>query len=274
MSGRTDQYQPVEVTTRLFDGQSMRVLVPEIVGTELCRRGRIEPQVTALLVDHLRPGMGFVDVGAHYGYFSVVASRLVGPAGRVVAFEPGRETARLLEANVAHLDNVVIERAAVHAHGGSLELTDFGPAASALNTVTGQARVPRDERGRLRGRRYWVPTVSLDDYSAEHDLRPDFVKLDAEGAELDILEGAQRLLRTVAPVLIVETGDYQDMVAPSTALSIDLLESLGYVAYDYDGGLRPHRRRDRYGYGNLIFASPERSERLAVRRRRAGSRRD
>ncbi len=255
------------MTTRLFDGQTLRVRVPEIVGTELCRRGRIEPAVTALLVEQLRPGMVFVDVGAHYGYFSVIASRLVGATGKVVAFEPGRGTARLLEANVGRLDNVVIERAAVHARRGSMELTDYGPADSALNTVTGQARVPHDERSQLRGMRYRVPTVSLDEYVAEHDLRPDFVKLDAEGAELDILEGAQQLLRTHAPVLIVETGDYPDMVSPATAASIELLESIGYAAFDYERGLQPHRRQDRYGYGNLIFANPDRAALASVRRR-------
>src|SRR3954468_7115002 len=115
----------MEVTCRLFDGQALRVVLPEIVGTDLYRHGLIEPPMTQFLLTHLRPGMVFVDVGAQYGYFTVVASRLVQPAGVVVAFEPGRDAARVLRRNVAHLPGVVVEEAAVHARSGTVELTDF-----------------------------------------------------------------------------------------------------------------------------------------------------
>jgi hypothetical protein len=52
----------VGVTTTLFDGQSLRVVLPEVVASDLFSRGWIEPDVTTMLADHLRPGMTFVDV--------------------------------------------------------------------------------------------------------------------------------------------------------------------------------------------------------------------
>lgn len=244
---------PMEATCRLFDGQHLRVVLPEIVGAELYRHGVIEPPVTALLLDRLRPGMVFIDVGAHYGYFTLIASRLVRPNGTVVAFEPGRAAACLLRKNVAHLDCVVVEEAAVQAEKGTGELTDFGSRHSALNTMLSAARVPARERRRLRPYVYQVPTVSLDEYTAVHEIRPDIVKLDAEGAELAILIGMQGLLRTVRPLVVLETGDYDGMVSPATSASIDLLEGAGYRCFEYDGHFRPHRRRGSYGYGNLFF---------------------
>jgi len=243
----------MEVTCQLFDGQQLRVVLPEIVGVDLYRHGLIEPPVTAMLLDRLRPGMVFIDVGAHYGYFTLLASRLVRPNGTVVAFEPSRFAARLLRRNVGHLDGVVVEEAAVQAATGMAELSDFGSRHSALNTTLRDARVPARERRRLRPHVYQVPTVSLDEYTAVHEIRPDIVKLDAEGAEVAILTGMHDLLRTARPLVVLETGDYDDMASPATSASIDLLEGVGYRCFEYDGRLRPHRRRGSYGYGNLFF---------------------
>src|SRR2546423_1553869 len=176
-------FGPTEVTCRLFDGQHLRVVLPEIVGTDLYRHGLIEPALTRLLVDRLRPGMVFVDVGAQYGYFSLLASRLVRPSGKVIAFEPGRDAARILRHNVGHIDGVVVEQAAVTERGGDVQLLDFGRRHSAVNTTLAGARVPPAERRRLHARAYEVPAVSLDEYAVVHGIRPDVVKLDAEGAE-------------------------------------------------------------------------------------------
>ena len=245
---------PTEVTCELFDGQHLRVALPELEAIDLYRHGLIEPPVTAMLLDRLRPGMAFFDVGAHYGYFTVLASRLVGPTGTVVAFEPSRSAARLLTQNVNHLDRVVVEHVAVQAETGTALLSDFGPRHSALNTVLDGARVPARERRRLRKNVYEVPAVSLDDYTATHNLRPAIVKLDAEGAELAILTGMRDVLRSASPLVVLETGDYQGMAAPATSECIDVLETMGYRPFEYDNGLRPHDRRDSYGYGNLFFS--------------------
>ena len=247
--------EPCEVVTcRIFTGDRMQVVVPEIVGDELRRQGFIEPALTAALLNILRPGMVFVDVGAHYGYYSLVASRRVGPSGAVIALEPGRAVLPLLRANTAGAGNVVVDPVAACARTGPVLLRDFGPGNSALSTILPGARVPAAERARLRADGYTVPGVALDDHLLGRGLRPGFVKLDAEGAELDILRGMGRILEEVGPVLAMEVGDYDGMPSPSTAASLDHLEGRGYRAWEWSAGaLRPHARRDRYGYGNLVF---------------------
>jgi FkbM family methyltransferase len=242
------------VTCELFTGQRMRVVRREIVGAELCRTGFIEAPVTRFLLRHLRPGMVFVDVGAHYGYHSLVASLVVGH-GRVVSLEPGRGVFPLLAANVAGAGNVDALPVAAFSGEATLHLRDFGPHYSALSTLLPSARVPPAERRGLRGGTYPVRAVALDDLLDAAGLVPDVVKLDAEGAELAILGGMRRLLEQVGPVVTLETGDYDGMASPATAECLDLLAAHGYRAYEPDavGDLRPHRRRPHYDYGNLFL---------------------
>jgi FkbM family methyltransferase len=245
---------PRPLDVELFSGDRLRVLVPEIVGDALARDGHIEPAVTRAVLRWLRPGSVFVDVGAHYGYFSRLAERVVQPGGTVVAFEPARGTCEVLRRNLGGRPGVRIEDVALGEEDGVLALRDYGPGHSALNTVLGGARVPPDERDGLHGETYDVGVTSLDAYTERTGLVPDVVKLDAEGAELAILRGMAGLLATAAPKLVLETGDYDDMESPATAASIELLEGHGYRAYEDVGGtLQPHRHQDRYVYGNLFL---------------------
>lgn len=242
------------VTCRIFTGQRMRVVVPEIVGDELCRHGRIEPDLTQVLLDTLRPGMVFVDIGAHYGYHSLVASGAVGPSGTVIALEPGRAVLPLLRENTAGVANITVEAVAACARTGPVLLRDFGVGNSALSTIHAAARVPPAERERLQATTYEVDGVALDDHLLARGIRPDFVKIDAEGAELDILRGMRRILTEVGPTVAMEVGDYEGMTSPATAASLDCLEGFGYRALEWRAGaLHPHRRCTRYGYGNLFF---------------------
>jgi FkbM family methyltransferase len=244
---------PVEMDCRLFTGQRMRVLLPELVGAEIYRNAYIEPNMTRVLLSHLRPGMTFVDVGAHYGYHSLVASEAVGPRGRILAFEPGQRTFQLLSRNVGWLENVSVHSLALASRSGTRDLLDFGYRHSALNTMMGSARVPEAERRQLRGTTYPVACVTLDEFLLSAGLMPDIIKLDAEGSELSILRGMRRILAEGNPMVTVETGDYEGMQSPATTASIDFLNTLGYRCLEYANGLRPHSRRSSYGYDNLYF---------------------
>ena len=99
--------------------------------------------------------------------------------------------------------------------------------------------------------------MAIDDYVEQTRRVPNLIKVDAEGAELDILHGMRRTLHDAAPVLSIETGDYDDMDSPATASSISFLDDMGYRCYEYRGRLQPHERTARYDYGNLFFVKDD-----------------
>ena len=146
----------------------------------------------------LRPGMTAMDVGAHAGYYTVLFSRLVGPVGRVFAFEPHPTTFAVLERNVRRrsLANVTLSAAAVSDRDGEGDLWET--AVSVGHTLL--AAKP----GTGRARR--VPTVRLDTAARGHAVeRVDLVKIDVEGAEAEVLAGmAELAARSPALSVILE----------------------------------------------------------------------
>lgn len=245
---------------KLFTGERLAVVLPELAGLDLYRHGCIEPDLTAVVLRRVEPGMTFIDVGAHYGYYTSLARSLVGEEGLVVAFEPGRESFAWLSRNLGWRRNVRLENAAVGARTGLSVLRDFGSRKSALNTLQREARAPLPERENLRPRECVVRCVRLDDYVAEAKIRPDFVKIDAEGSELDVLLGMEQTLREGRCVVSLEVGDYPGSSAALSSECISLMGQFGYSCFEGRGGmLVPHQPRHRYNYGNLCFLNEHRT---------------
>lgn len=139
----------------------------------------------------LRPGDTFVDVGANIGYYTRMGSRIVGSGGRVLAFEPSPAAYKLLVRNTETLQNVELVRAAV---SNNFEDVEFGIRAkgdmSSMDT--------RDALETIR-----VPSVTLDGILAQHPA-VRLIKIDVEGFERAVLEGAQQCLLNQRPVVCFE----------------------------------------------------------------------
>lgn len=144
----------------------------------------------------LKPGGAAVDVGANIGYNTVYAARLVGPAGQVVAIEPAADNLRILRENVAAnaLPNVTVHAVAA---GRTAEMRDLylRGDVSAVNSL-----FPDSVYAAVTGTEP-VRVMPLDDLV---DFNPDLVKIDVEGAELDVLAGMSRILGHRAIQLLVE----------------------------------------------------------------------
>jgi FkbM family methyltransferase len=237
------------VTARTFFGRTMRVHLPDLVGAKLYQYGYFEEGLTRVLIDRLPAGGIFVDIGAHVGYYTVLAAQLAGAAGRVVAFEPTPRTRTELSFNTADLDNVTVVPLAAWDAPARLTLQDFGWRQSSFNSVM----APR-LRGKPRCENIEVEAVAVDDWLAQHGIVPSFIKIDAESAEHRVLQGLRRTIERHHPILSLEIGDYDLPGVPRSADLIRSLVALGYDAWQYDDGkLVPHRIVDSYGYDNLIF---------------------
>lgn len=169
--------------------------------------GAHEVAVQQTIADLLKPGMTFWDVGAHIGFFSLLASRRVGARGRVHAFEPMAQNRARLEAAIAAngLTNVTVHELALGRVGGDALL--YPHESSLMWTLCPEPGRPGGVTVRCR---------SLDEV-AESAGSPDLIKVDAEGAEVDVLRGGLRLLSRLRPPLVVEFSS-DAVVADARAL--------------------------------------------------------
>lgn len=165
--------------------------------------GDHEPWVQEILQRNLEPGDCFCDVGAHTGFFSLIAARLVGEKGLVVPLEGDPENAALLHANAArnNMPQVKLIEAAAWSSSGQLR---FEQANAASNRTEGHVAAG----GGAGARAITVAAVTLDGLFFHQQLRgPQLVKIDVEGAEWEVLQGAQRLLRELRPQVVCEVHD-------------------------------------------------------------------
>ncbi len=157
-----------------------------------------EPEVQEVLRQNLRPGMTFYDVGANIGFFSLLAARLVGKEGRVIAFEADPEIAARLREHVTRneFDWITVEQQAVWSEPRTVFFARTDPATSPDRGLGHVVEVSA-------GDTIHVDAVSLDDYTRTQPL-PDFLKWDVEGAEVEVFRGAARLLKEKRPGIICE----------------------------------------------------------------------
>jgi FkbM family methyltransferase len=172
----------------------------------LDKRNAYEPDVSAALEALVRPGWTCADVGAHHGAITRRLARLVGPTGRVIAFEAHPDNVRELERTLAaeHLDaRVRIENLAVTDGSRTrVELHSGRRHSSAEWNIVGT-----DLEGRPTPPELEVRATSLDAYFESQGVAVDLVKIDVEGAEREVFVGMRRLLRERRPELVLEFHD-------------------------------------------------------------------
>ncbi len=160
-----------------------------VIAREACLTGRTAPAETAALRASLPPGGTFVDVGANWGYFTLVAAHAVGPAGRVVALEPDPRVHAELAANLARNGIRNVTALAVAASDQAGEATLAGYADADRNRgVSSLVAAPAGDAPSFA-----VRTAPLDDLLDEQGIGAvDLVKIDVEGAEELVVRGMTR----------------------------------------------------------------------------------
>ena len=243
----------IPVYTNTFFGRKMKVVLPEPVSTSIWRFGLFEENLTAFMLNYLKPGMVFYDIGAHFGFFSLLASHMVGNSGQVHAFEPTRSTFDMLKENTKDIKNIFVNQNAMWSQSASIPFNDFGIAYSAFNSAYDPRFNDSDKRN-AKADKYEVRAISIDEHAESVGRFPDFIKIDAESAEQEILKGMERTFERTKPMIALEVGDW---AITNVASSQDLVKNLlnrGYEALEfYNGTIRPHILRDKYEYNNILF---------------------
>lgn len=179
--------------------------------THGCWLGSYEYEKQHLFRQLIMPGSVVFDIGANVGFYTLLASVLVGRQGRVVAFEPLPRNLSYLRKHLAlnHIENVKVVGDAVADKAGTVTFDTGGnPSMGRINS----------------GGSFQVNTIALDEQiDLGHLPKPNFMKIDVEGAELLVFKGAKSLLEQSHPTIFLATHGVE-----VHAQCCELLHSLGY----------------------------------------------
>lgn len=177
--------------------------------------GCYEPHVCKCLETLLADGDVFVDIGAHIGYVTAIAAQRVGSHGRVFSFEPDPFLHERLARNVAHRPWVQTFRCAIWKETGA---QIFERSSSEGESGWGTLTSVRDLK---KGEHIDVHSTSLDDWAIRSQVdRIQAIKIDAEGSEISILEGASDTIARLRPIIIMELNDTVLRQAGASALAL------------------------------------------------------
>ncbi|NEO36987.1 MAG: FkbM family methyltransferase [Moorea sp. SIOASIH] len=187
-------------------------------------RGTYELPLQNALASCLNRDHIFYDIGANIGFFTIIAAKLVGSSGQVYAFEPVPNNADIILRNVElnSFSNVTVFPQAVSDSTGTGELLLAHHSGGATLATAG---TPPDLRGEMT-----VDLVSIDDLVSQKTLKPPtVVKIDVEGAEINVLRGMIQTIKEFQPILIYEVDDGNQESFKLKNKTIEMfIDSLGY----------------------------------------------
>jgi len=213
--------RPYLLERQVETGARMRLGLIDVIERQLLLSGSWDDDVGQFMSASVRPGSTVIDVGANIGYFTLLASTLVGDRGIVLAIEPSqRNLSRLCE----HLwlnragNVLVLSLAAGRCNGvPSISFPTYNNAGAATLRAVSTVQSQRTLQ------------IALDDVFDAHSLSPDFIKLDVEGYELEALKGMEHTLRRCKPMVVCElTESFLRELGQSARELLAFMEGLGY----------------------------------------------
>ena len=179
------------------------------------------------------------DVGANIGKYSVLLSRICGQSGRVWAFEPVPDTYWRLRETLAlnRCDNVTTVQAAMCHKSGKIDINLFAPEYCGWNSIGLPEMITPTGKRVSPDKSVEVPSLTIDEFCDSNGIdKIDFLKVDVEGFEAHVFQGAARMLREhrVGCVCFEVSKAPLKASATSSRAIFEILESFGYRAYGFD----------------------------------------
>jgi FkbM family methyltransferase len=214
---------------------------------------KFEINESSFIKAFLKKGDNFIDIGANIGYFSLMASKIVGAMGNIFAFEPSKNNLIRLNENIKlnNFSNIKTIQKAVSNSIGELDLFISNDGYDAWNTFA---------------KPFWFKnystektfTTTLDSFISELEISNlKLIKIDVEGWELNVLKGAENFLKTNIEVcLLIEFVEENLETAGISCIELyNYLSDLGYLLFKINKkGLNLEKKAENYRYENLIAA--------------------
>ena len=230
--------QPFAMRTRHY--HLMAAPTRDNLTRAIIRRGHWEPLETKVFIGLLKPGAMVVDAGANFGHYALTAANIVGSGGQVIAFEPHPKTYRLLAANAALLSTDNLRAIQAGLSDTSEEINLY----SDTENPGGHSFFEWNLRG-SDGVKETVPVYSLDDFLKKElpGKRLDVLKIDVQGSEMHLLNGAKETITKDKPSVLCEvTPDALQRAGSSHSELLKFFKDLKYqmtVIDSQDGRLVP-----------------------------------
>ena len=181
---------------------------------------------------YLSLGDTFIDIGANLGYMSINASKIVGPKGKIISFEPDNTIYSLLEHNITlnNVENIKLNK---------IGLSNYkGEASFNIATESGLSRLENKNNnlvGLILQSKTTIKVNTLDSYLVDNNftnIKIQMIKIDVEGHELNILQGASNVLKDSKPIIILEINPGALIQNDLSLINIvNFLDPLGYDSF-------------------------------------------
>ena len=215
----------------LFFGADMNIALP--AATDIFLTGGkshdSEIRLAKFIIMNLKSKDHFLDIGAHFGYFSILASRIVGPEGKVLAFEAASKSFSLLQLN-GDAHHFTAKHEAVSDKTGSLTFYEFPNLYSEYNTM----EIAQFEQEAWF--QYYKPTavqvraLTIEDIIDQYNIHPQIIKIDVEGAEYKVIDGSRQYFKDNDPYFVMEyLAENRSNEAHKKA--VELMRSLDYNTF-------------------------------------------
>jgi FkbM family methyltransferase len=247
-----------EVTASTFFGAPMQIVLPAALDIYLCgaKTHDSEIRLARFFVRTINKGMAVVDVGAHYGYFSMLCACL---GARVLSVEAAPGLLPYLRNNLLGYQNTSVQHAALADSNDNLSFYEFDGSYSEYNSFSIAAYRNSNWLKKNPPREIQVRTCTLDRICQDHAIHPDVIKIDVEGAEAMVIQGGQACLTTHSPVVVMEYLAGDDTSAHVLAAS--KLKEWGYFSYlilpdgdvEYCGDIPLSLRSRMLDSDNIVF---------------------
>ena len=186
--------------------------------------GNWEPTITFMFKKIIKPGMVVLDVGANMGYYTLLSAKLMKGTGKIYAFEPTSGGFKRLKTNISlnNFNNIKIENIGL---------------SNENKKIKAKIRHSWKLDGLVEPKEDNINMMKLDDYLQKNKInKVNFIKIDVDGYEYEVLKGAEKTLKKDKPVLCLEMGDYEGKnPGYSRQEIISLLNSLNYSFHYEDG---------------------------------------
>lgn len=238
-----------EVICNTFFDTKMHLLLPSSTDIYLTggKSHYSEIRLAKFLINNLAKGDVFVDVGAHYGYFSLLGSRIVEKKGKVYSFEASPSTYRVLSKNTQQKGNIKSYNLAVSDKEAKLKFYEFPNLYSEYNTLEIEQFKSEKWFAEFKPKEINVNSVILAKFLKNEKVYPKIIKIDVEGAELSVINGLSNYLSDFSPLIIMEYLSYKRGNKEHQEAE-KKLNSLGYFSFLIDnlGNLQKQESISKY----------------------------